>query len=174
MTTYLEANGPWGQLVQLENILLRTLEPDRQLELNERVKVKPFLVPHRDEYSETVGYEITLGSKRVLFIPDIDKWQKWDNDIRERISGADLALLDGSFYADGEIQHRPMSEIPHPFVTESMALFDGLEPEVRSRIHFIHFNHTNPLLIEGSDAEKEVIDKGYQVARQGSVLTLSE
>ena len=82
-----------------------------------------------------------------------------------------LALLYGSFFEDGEIKNRPMSEIPHPFVSESMALFDVLDEANRSKIRFIHFNHTNPLLIDGSEAQQKVLEKGYGIAKQGAVIS---
>ena len=81
MTTFLEENGPWSQLVELENISLQKLKSDSTFSLNENIKVKPFLVPHRDEFSETVGYEILINNKSLIFIPDIDKWEKWETNI---------------------------------------------------------------------------------------------
>ena len=47
------------------------------------------------------------------------------------------------FIQDGEI-NRPMSEIPHPFITETLKLFENESREVKNKIYFIHFNHTNP------------------------------
>ncbi len=38
--------------------------------------ITPFIVPLRDEYFETVAYRITGPCKSVVFIPDIDKWNK--------------------------------------------------------------------------------------------------
>jgi pyrroloquinoline quinone biosynthesis protein B len=81
MTTFLEENGPWSQLVELENISLQKLKSDSTINLNENIKIKPFLVPHRDEFSETVGYKITINNKSLIFIPDIDKWEKWETNI---------------------------------------------------------------------------------------------
>ena len=105
----------------------------------------------------------------MIFIPDIDKWDRWDKDISEIISKVDYAFLDATFYKNGEIK-RDMSEIPHPFVEESMHLFSNLSANDKKKIHFIHFNHTNPLLIEGSDAQKEVSDKGFNLAKEGQII----
>ena len=169
MSQFLEENGPWSQLVSLKNISLKKLQSDSIFGLNERIKVNPFLVPHRDEFSETVGYKIIINDKSLIFIPDIDKWDRWDKDISRIISEVDYAFLDATFYKNGEIK-RDMSEIPHPFVEESMHLFSNLSPKDKKKIHFIHFNHTNPLLIEGSDAQKEVSDKGFNVAKEGQII----
>ena len=63
-----------------------------------------------------------------------------------------------------------MSEIPHPFVEESMALFSILSDVDKAKIHFIHLNHTNPLLIDGSQAQKEVFGKGFKIAKEGEII----
>jgi len=169
MTTFLEENGPWSQLVEIENISLQKLISDSTFSLNERIKIKPFLVPHRDEFSETVGYEITINGKTLIFIPDIDKWGKWKTDITELIKKVDYAFLDATFYKNGELK-RDMREIPHPFVEESMDLFSELSEKDKVKVHFIHFNHTNPLLKEESTAQKEVFEKGFNLAKEGQIL----
>ncbi len=169
MTTFLEENGPWSQLVEIENISLQNLKSDSTFSLNERIKVTPFLVPHRDEFSETVGYKITTNKKILLFIPDIDKWEKWETNILPLIQKVDYAFLDATFYKNGELK-RDMSEIPHPFVEESMELFSNLSETDKQKVHFIHFNHTNPLLIEGSASQKEVTEKGFNLSKEGQII----
>ena len=169
MKTFLEGNGPWSQLVELENISLQKLKSDSTFSLNENIKVKPFLVPHRDEFSETVGYEITINNKSLIFIPDIDKWEKWDENIMELIKKVDYAFLDATFYKNGELK-RDMSEIPHPFVEESMELFSNLSKTDKQKVYFIHLNHTNPLLIENSTAQNEVVEKGFNLAKEGQMI----
>jgi len=169
MKNFLEENGPWSQLVKLENINIKAIKSDSTFSLNDRIKVKPFLVPHRDEFSETVGYEITINGKTLIFIPDIDKWEKWETDITELIKKVDYAFLDATFYKNGELK-RDMSEIPHPFVEESMELFSELSNKEKAKVHFIHLNHTNPLLIEGSTAQKVVLKKGYNLAEEGEII----
>jgi len=139
------------------------------LSLNERIKIKTFLVPHRDEFSETVGYEIIINNKSLIFIPDIDKWEKWETNITDLIKKVDYAFLDATFYKNGELK-RDMSEIPHPFVEESMELFSELSDADKQKVHFIHFNHTNPLLIEGSTAQKEVLKKVFNFAKEGQMI----
>jgi len=169
MKTFLEENGPWSQLVDLRNINIKAIKSDSTFSLNERIKIKPFLVPHRDEFSETVGYKIMINNKSLIFIPDIDKWEKWETDISELIQKVDYAFLDATFYKNGELK-RDMSEIPHPFVQESMELFSELSDADKQKVHFIHFNHTNPLLLEGSTAQKEVFKKGFNLAKEGQII----
>ncbi|MEM6765553.1 MAG: MBL fold metallo-hydrolase [Bacteroidota bacterium] len=172
MKNYLENNGPWDQLTVLENISINKMQEDSAYQLSSSLSVKPFLVPHRDEYSETVGYLISGPSKSALFIPDIDKWNTWEKDIQEEIKKVDFAFLDATFYNQAEIPHRDMAEIPHPFIVESMELFKDLPPEEKQKVYFIHLNHTNPALVEGSEASLLIKQNGYQVARKGMMFGL--
>lgn len=172
MYSFLSENGPWSQLVSLENIILRNLSADSTLLLNGRIKVTPFLVPHRDEFSETVGFRIEGPNQSLIFIPDIDKWEKWERDIVSELKSVDHALLDGTFFRNGEIWGRDMSQIPHPFVVESMALFADLPVEEKSKVHFIHFNHTNPVLLENSEARRSVFEAGLGICEEGEVFGL--
>ena len=162
---FLEHNGPWDQLVRNHNIAIQELRDKEKTQLSENLGVTPLLVPHRDEYSETVGFIIQGPNKKALFIPDIDKWVKWDMNIIEVISGVDYAFIDGTFFDTEEINHRNISEIPHPFIIESMELFSELPLAERNKIFFIHFNHTNPVLNPASEASREVIEKGFNIAR---------
>lgn len=168
LKNFLETNGPWSQLVQLKNIQLNALQENKPITLNQSLLVKAFIVPHRDEFSETAGFEIQYQNKKILFIPDIDKWAKFSNNIAQFLQQADYVFIDATFYKDGEIKGRSMQEIPHPFVQETKLLLNGLNAKAKKKIVFIHFNHTNPLLNKQSVAFKETI-KEYGVAMQGSI-----
>ena len=172
MKSFLESNGPWDQLVSQNNIQLIQLTKDSIVKVNSNISVLPLTVPHRDEYSETVGYKIFGPNKTALFIPDIDKWEKWDVDIIREIAQVDYAFLDATFYDGEEINYRDISEIPHPFVVESMEKFNNLEKEEKEKIYFIHLNHTNPLLRENSAASRTVKQEGFNVARFGDNFIL--
>jgi len=172
MTRFLQTNGPWDQLVQLENIEIRQIRNGVAVRLNDRITLTPFLVPHRDEYSETVGYRIEGPSRSILFIPDIDKWDKWNTSIIQAVVSSDYAFLDGTFFEEGEIPGRSMSGIPHPFIVESIQKFNRLPEEARSKIHFLHLNHTNPVFDPQSQAHRQVIGVGFRLAAQGSVFPL--
>ena len=172
MKKFLEQNGPWSQLVSLENILITELNNNSKISVDSNVIIQPFEVPHRPEFSETVGYKIYGPNKKVLFIPDIDKWYLWDKSIIDEIKKVDYALVDATFYDSKEVNYRDISEIPHPFVIESMELFDSLNEKEKNKIYFIHLNHTNPLLDSNSSEYKDLISKGYNVAQEGLVLKL--
>lgn len=166
MREYLSSNGPWDQLVRYSNIKLGAIEADKPIVLNERITVTPFRVPHREEYTEVVGFRIDGPGKSILFIPDIDKWERWDQSIEKLISQVDIAYLDGTFYGGDELPNRNMADIPHPFISESMKRFELLPAKEKAKIRFIHFNHTNPALQENSDAQKAIKSAGFGVATQ--------
>ncbi len=175
MGTFLRTNGPWSQLVGLGNIELRELDAGVPVPLNERIRVTPLLVPHRDEFSETVGFLIEGPERTVFFLPDIDKWEAWDargTRIEEILEQVDVAYLDATFHADGEVPGRPMSEIPHPFVEESMERFSTLPDEVRARVRFIHMNRTNPVGWTGTPEWEAVHAAGFRVAVRGERVGL--
>ena len=159
MSDFIATNAPWSQLVELKNVKINQLKEDKEIVLNSRITIKPFTVPHRDEFSETHGFEIRGPNKSLIFIPDIDKWEKWNVDVLKIIKKNDYALLDGTFFDEKELPGRDMSEIPHPFIVESTEFFKKIKDEVE--INFIHFNHTNPLLNEKSDHRIKLSKIGY-------------
>jgi|UniRef100_UPI0040481B1D pyrroloquinoline quinone biosynthesis protein B len=173
MKKFLENNAPWSQLVALGNIKLILMEQDKPIQLTPTLRVRPLQVPHRDEFSETVGFRIETSEKSLLFIPDIDKWPLWEKDIRAEVARVEVALLDATFYQEGELPNRNMSEIPHPFVAETIALFSPLPAAEKRKVKFIHFNHTNPLMLEGPerDAVKQL---GFEVATEGERIQLKK
>lgn len=172
MTGFLQENGPWNQLVSLKNVKLVGIKSDSSFSVSPTLKITPILVPHRDEFSETVGYRIEGPKKTAIYIPDIDKWERWNQNILDLVEDSDILLLDGTFYANGEIPNRDMSEIPHPFIEESMERFATLSPELRQRIHFIHLNHTNPLLVDESLEQSTLQQAGFQLAWDGQIFAL--
>jgi pyrroloquinoline quinone biosynthesis protein B len=172
MRAFLQSNGPWDQLVSLKNIDLQSLKADSTVQAGGKLKVTPFLVPHRDEYSETVGFRIQGPSKSALFIPDIDKWSKWEMDIVTAIASVDYAFLDATFFDGEEINHRDISQIPHPFIVESMALFADLPTQEKAKVHFIHLNHTNPALDSNSKQYQKILNAGFRVASFGETFVL--
>ena len=172
MKKFLEENGPWSQLVSLQNISIIELSNESKISIDSNVIVQPVEVPHRAEFSETVGYKIYGPNKTALFIPDIDKWYLWEKSIVDEIKQVDYAIIDATFYDSKEVNYRDISEIPHPFVTESMDLFDSIDIKEKNKIYFIHLNHTNPLINKDSYQYKLVRSKGYNVAEEGMKLNL--
>jgi len=167
MKSYLETNGPWSQLVQLKNISIHQLAAEKSEIISPFVSVTPILVPHRDEYSETAGFTIKAGQKNYLFIPDINKWSIFNKDIVEEVKKADIAFLDATFFSAEELAYRNITEVPHPFVLETLDLFRNAGAAIKQKIVLIHFNHTNPLLSDPKKIQsfkKEGVRIGVQAA----------
>lgn len=171
MKTFLTNNGPWSQLVSLKNIVLKNLQHDSTIILNNKLKVTPFLVPHRDEFSETVGYKIEGTKNTALFIPDIDKWHKWKKNIIEEVKKVEYAFVDATFLNQNEVK-RAMTEVPHPFIKETMNLFKNESLATKNKVIFIHFNHTNPALQKDSKERKEIEKLGFRFANEGANFEL--
>ena len=171
MSNFLQNNGPWSQLVDINNIKIKEINFGLSTKELTNIYITPFQVPHRDEYSETAGYIIKGKNKKALFIPDIDKWEKWDRDLSQIVKEFDFLLIDATFYDSKEI-NRDISEIPHPLVTETIALLSGLSIENRNKVYFIHMNHTNMMLDPDSELSRLVLSKGFNIARLGQKLYL--
>lgn len=167
MRAYLAGHGPWSQLVSLGNITLMPLAADSTIALSERVRVTPFRVPHRDEYSETVGFRIEGPRASAVFLPDIDKWERWDRSVEDLVRTSDVAYLDATFFDGSELPGRDVREIPHPTMVESLTRFQSLPADLRARVRFIHLNHTNPALRERSPERRRIEAAGLRVAREG-------
>ena len=162
MRAFLEHNGPWDQLLRLHNVAIESLQDGREVKLNERISITPLIVPHRDEYSETVGFIVRGPARSILWIPDIDKWERWSTPIESVVARVDVAFLDGTFHDAGELPGRDLSEIPHPLMIETMKRLRASAAKVR----FIHLNQSNPALRDPS------IVKPFQVARERERMRL--
>ena len=171
MSKFLQNNGPWSQLVDINNIKIEEINFESSTNELSNILVTPVQVPHRDEYSETAGYIIEGKNKKALFIPDIDKWEKWDRNLSQLAKEFDFLLIDATFYDSKEI-NRDISEIPHPLVTETIDLLSGLDLKNRNKVYFIHMNHTNMMLNPDSELSKLVTSKGFNIARLGQKLYL--
>lgn len=171
MAEFLRGNGPWSQLVLLGQIELGEMAADNFTVLSDTFGVLPILVPHRDEFSETVGFFLMTPGKRALYLPDLDSWDAFEEtsaqSLEDLVSGFDLLFLDATFWDDNELEGRDMSEIPHPRVAKVMERLAKLPAEDRAKVHFIHYNHTNPIRDPDSEQSQEVVAKGFAVARRG-------
>jgi pyrroloquinoline quinone biosynthesis protein B len=172
MAGFLRANGPWSQLVTMGNVELRELALDSPVHLSPEVSVTPFSVPHRDEYSDTVGYLVRGPARTLLFVPDTDKWATWQPSLLERLEGVDVALLDGTFYSADELPGRSVEEIGHPLIGSTMDLLERRVEAGGPEVLFIHLNHSNPALTAGSSAARSIAARGFAVAREGQEFPL--
>jgi len=172
MGEFLASNGPWSLLVESRAIALSVMPLDREVELAPDLFVSALRVPHRDEFSDTLAFLIRGPHASVCYLPDIDKWERWDLRLEDLLARVDFALIDGTFFADGEVQGRAMSEIPHPFIVETLERLSAAPASLRAKVIFTHLNHTNPATVPGSDAARRIRDASMRVAIEGEVIGL--
>lgn len=181
MAEFIASNGPWSQLVTFGNIELHPIEPSgddgiRAYSYDDNLIIVPWQVPHRDEFSETAAYTISIAGKSILFVPDVDSLDEWDKGgkpVEQWIDFYDYMFIDSTFFDDDELD-RDMSAIPHPRTKGTMERFALLSPEDRAKVHFIHYNHSNPIRYKDSPETKVVEENGFNVARRGDRHCLSE
>jgi pyrroloquinoline quinone biosynthesis protein B len=172
MAKFLRENRPWSRLVALENVEIREIAFDREFALSDRLHATAIRVPHRDEDSDTVAFLIRGPERRVLWLPDIDKWEKWDRSLTDLLSDPALtAFVDGTFFSADEIPGRSTAEIPHPLVPETAALLARGQGSPAGRLFFVHLNHTNRLLWD-RNALDSLAKAGLGIAAEGQRLPL--
>ena len=167
MAHFIENNAPFSQLVEKKNIVINMINENSLIHLDSNCSVSPFNVPHRNEFSETVGYSIKTSKSSTIFIPDIDSWKLWDIDLLNFIIKHNLLFLDGTFYEKSELKLRDISKVPHPSIVESIDLFSDLDEDDKKKIYFTHFNHTNKVLNPSSDERLYVQSSGFNIAQEG-------
>ncbi|MCP4727912.1 MAG: MBL fold metallo-hydrolase [bacterium] len=172
MKKYLEDNAPWDQLISKKNIKIGQFAKGDIIRLQDGCTIEPVWVPHRQEYTDTVGFIIRGSSKSLLYIPDIDSWEQWGSETERIISESDIAIVDGSFYSGEELKIRDMSTVPHPPISISIERFRGNVDLKGTKIYFTHFNHTNPVLNEDDSIRKKITDSGFYYAERGLTFEL--
>jgi pyrroloquinoline quinone biosynthesis protein B len=174
MIEYLSTNGPWSQLFDLNNVSPEILAPNRPVQLDDTVEVSAFLVPHRDEFADTVGYLISGPHRRIAYIPDTDGWDAWQTPLPDWLDeqDVDVAILDGTFFSMEELPGRDVASIGHPLVADTI---ERLRTRVASgslRVFFTHFNHSNPILDADGRRRREIETAGFEVLDDGDELAL--
>jgi pyrroloquinoline quinone biosynthesis protein B len=157
MEDFLMQNDPYRLLVDRNQIEIVGVKDGRETDILGG-KVEPLTVDHSHVNTETLGFMIRGEEKDLFYISDFDNWT---NDLLDAIEEADIAIIDGTFWAEDEIDR--YDEVPHPTIPGSMEKTSEFDTE----IYFTHLNHTNPALREDSEERKEVEEKGYGVVEPG-------
>ncbi|GHH99834.1 MBL fold metallo-hydrolase [Neobacillus kokaensis] len=166
MKHLLEDQAPWSQLTKLGNINLQEIYDGEIVEIAPSVTITPIDVPHRNEFSETFAFWIEGPNKKVLYVPDIDRWHEWDKDLWKVCKEADICLLDGTFHSEKDLERigRDYREIPHPLMTETMDRLQDLAEE--TEIYFTHLNHSNPAIDLDLEVRLEIAARGFHIAEE--------
>ncbi len=127
------------------------------------------------EPGDTIGLKIIAGrSAPAFYIPGC---AKIDGALLRRVEGASCLLFDGTVFTDTELADlgvldktgQRMGHIAIAGEGGSLHAFD--RAGIRRKV-YIHINTTNPILEEGSSAEKAVKEAGWQVAYDGMKITI--
>jgi pyrroloquinoline quinone biosynthesis protein B len=172
MAGFLETNAPWSELVRLGHVCPVRIEPGRTVELTPHLRVTALLVPHRDELSDTVAFLVEGPTRRLLWLPDIDRWERWDRAIEDVLDEVDYAFLDATFHSPAELPGRNLDEIPHPLVTATVDRIERRTPRPRAQVFLVHLNHSNGLLGPDPAPRRAVESAGIEVAEDGTRLDL--
>lgn len=171
MAGFLRGHGPWRQLVELRQIELHELPTRTEQPLWPDLQVTAIPVPHRDEFSDTMAFVLRGPRRAVLFVPDVDAWDRAPGLLDELLRGVDTAYVDGTFWDGRELPDRNLAEIRHPLMTDTMARLQEHARLHPGSVRFIHLNHTNPALHDPSIAA-EIEARGFAIARPGESVAL--
>lgn len=165
MRDFLIKNGPWNLLLKLKNIKIQVLESEKKIKISRNISLIPFQVPHRAEYTDTLGFIIIGKKRKLLYIPDIHSWEAWEKSIVKMVEEVDFALIDGTFFSSHEIPNRDLSKIGHPFIKSSIEILS--ESVKKTEIYFTHLNHSNLALNPYGKEIEEIEKKGFKLAKEG-------
>lgn len=156
MAAYLGANQPWRALLDGGHLDVKSGGQPGEIAPGLSLRLVP--VPHRAEFTDTVGISI---NDEILFIPDIDSWEAWPGAEAE-LARHRVCLLDASFSSLAEIPGRDLTKIPHPLVSDTLERFGSLAPG--RRMILTHLNHSNPISVVDSPEAAAVREAGFEVA----------
>jgi len=175
MYDVLVATPHWKLLLDHGIFSPQVFSHDVPILISTTLSLTPILVPHRAELSDTHAFLVKSGGSTILYLPDHDSWQQTlgQHDIRSWLAEleVDVAIIDGTFWSLDELQHRNQTEVPHPPVSETIAML-GEKREGDPDIVFIHLNHTNPVYDSESEEALEVRRLGWEIGHQGQRFSL--
>jgi len=111
---------------------------------------------------------------RMAYLPGVanveESWRDW-------LDECDLLLFDGTFWTDDELCRvrgggKPASAMGHLPLSGPCGSLAALSGIKCARKIFFHINNTNPILDESSAAYTEVLDAGWEVARDGMEIRI--
>jgi pyrroloquinoline quinone biosynthesis protein B len=164
----ISSNEPFRAMEHEGFIRIAPVQFTSPFELLPDVELELVSVPHRSEWdTDTAAIAIRGSEQSLLYLPDIDSWSGWERDIVSYASEFNIILIDGCFW-----EAPPRKGVPHPPITESMDLLQAMADAAEVKIVFTHINHSNPVLIPGSEEAGEVVRRGFHIAREGDSFGL--
>ncbi len=122
----------------------------------------------------TVGVMIEAQGRRLAYVPGC---ALVTDSVRERLSGVDVLLFDGTVLFDDDLIRAGVGEktgwrMGHVPMTGSNGSIEALAGVPIGQRIFVHINNTNPALIEASRERESVEQAGWQIAHDGMTVSL--
>jgi len=168
MGDFLSNNEPWSSLLRNGNLRFTAVADGDSIAPLPDVAVRSLEVPHRPDLTDNLGFVLSANKGvTVLYLPDIDRWDEWAaaGDV---MASVNVAIIDGTFFSGDELPGRPMSDVPHPPIVDTIKRFRHLTET--TRIILTHLNHTNPAGDPETAAAKRVREAGFEIATDGMTI----
>ena len=176
MIKLIENTPKWNKLIEDKILIPIQFNSNESMQISENLKITPIRVPHRDELTDTHAFMINGPEKSLLYLPDHDTWEETLNMVQQDsviewfdFLGIEIVLMDGTFWSKNELSRQ--DDVPHPPVVESLERLGNVKGK-ELEVFFIHFNHTNPLLIPKSNEIKKLLDSGCKIPIEGQQFLL--
>ena len=176
MIKLIENTPKWNKLIEDKILIPIQFNSNESIQISENLKITPIQVPHRDELTDTHAFMINGPEKSLLYLPDHDTWEETLNMVQQDsliewfdFLGIEIVLMDGTFWSKNELSRQ--DDVPHPPVVESLERLGNVKGK-ELEVFFIHFNHTNPLLIPKSNEIKKLLDSGCKIPIEGQQFLL--
>ena len=176
MIELIQDSPKWNKLIEDDILIPTQFNSNQSTKVSENLEITPIQVPHRDELTDTHAFMIKGPEKSVLYLPDHDSWEETLGLVRQDSVtewfdslGVGTVFLDGTFWSKNELSRQ--NEVPHPPVVDSLERLGNLSGK-ELEVFFIHFNHTNPLLIPNSNEIKLLLDSGGRIPIEGQQFSL--
>ena len=176
MIKLIENTPKWNKLIEDKILIPIQFNSNESMQISENLKITPIRVPHRDELTDTHAFMINGPQKSLLYLPDHDTWEETLNMVQQDsviewfdFLGIEIVLMDGTFWSKNELSRQ--DDVPHPPVLESLERLGNVKGK-ELEVFFIHFNHTNPLLIPKSNEIKKLLDSGCKIPIEGQQFLL--
>lgn len=154
---FIERNDPYRLLIDRNNIELNDFNDNETLDL-QGAEIEAREAEHSRLNTDTTSFMIKGPEKKLFYMSDI---HAWTDDTLKSVREADIAIVDGTFWNEEEIDR--YEEVPHPVMKETMHKTEEWDTE----IYFTHLNHTNPALRPESEERKELEERGFGVVEEG-------
>jgi pyrroloquinoline quinone biosynthesis protein B len=159
---FIEHNDPYRLLIDKDNIDLKDFNDGESLNL-QGAEIEAREAEHSRLNTDTTSFMIKGPEKKLFYMSDIHAWTE---ETLQSVKEADIAIVDGTFWNEEEIDR--FEEVTHPVMKETMHKTEDWDTE----IYFTHLNHTNPVLRKDSEERKELEERGYHVAEKGIEIEL--